>query len=250
MATSTDAAPQRAEDARAAPPPALPSPLSDAALAQSLGSGAFDGLLELDISNSDITVLPPAIGRLARLVKLNAGGCALSDLPAEIAQCRALEIAFFLGNHFRDIPRVLGSLPALRMLSFKSCRLAGAVDPEALAPSLQWLILSANALTAPPTEGAGDRLARVRKFMLAGNRLERAPDLTALPAVELLRVADNALPRSERAALAAAAASHASLAWLALGAPPPLEGTGDEGSSGGDAFGVRGGAARRLAWRD
>ena len=69
----------------------------------------------------------------------------LSDLPEAIVQLRNLRILFCLGCRFRSVPVVLGSLPSLYMLSFKSNQLV-TIPPAALAPTLQWLILTDNQL--------------------------------------------------------------------------------------------------------
>jgi Leucine-rich repeat (LRR) protein len=80
---------------------------------------------------------------------VNLGGNNLSSLPPELAQFQALKILFFANNQFQSIPTVLGSLPNLYMLSFKSNKLRW-IDAESLSTSIRWLILTDNQLTGEP----------------------------------------------------------------------------------------------------
>jgi hypothetical protein len=58
----------------------------------------------------------------------------LPDLPP------SLETLFLLGNRFEEVPTSVSRLPALRMLSFKDCRLRRIGVP--LPAPLKWLILT------------------------------------------------------------------------------------------------------------
>ena len=62
---------------------------------------------------------------------------------------QSLRILFGLGCSFKHVPPVVGALPSLYMLSFKSNQLT-TIAEGALAPSLQWLILTDNQLTVLP----------------------------------------------------------------------------------------------------
>ena len=102
------------------------------------------------MSRRGLDSLPDAIGTLRHLRKLNAAqNPRLCALPASIEHLTELRTLFFLGCGFERIPRALGRLPHLFMLSFKSNRLA-AIDEDALAPSLAWLILTDNRLCTLP----------------------------------------------------------------------------------------------------
>ncbi len=135
----------------------------------------------------------------------------MSSLPPSFAQLRELRTLFFLGCHFTDIPEVVGRLPTLFMLSFKSNRLT-TIAESALPSSLGWLILTDNALTSLPASLG--RLAHLRKLMLASNRLTVLPDLRALEQLELVRLSDNALPWDT--VVASGLLGLPRLAWLAL----------------------------------
>ena len=111
----------------------------------------------------------------------------LSDLPALPP---SLEILFLLGNEFEGVPASLEPLPALRMLSFKACKLT--LLDRRLPASLSWLILTENQLFQLP-EWLGE-LTAMRKLMLSNNRLASLPpSLASMGELELLRLANNRL---------------------------------------------------------
>ena len=96
-----------------------------------------------------------------------------------------------MGNKFESIPSVLRSLPQLYMLSFKSNRLTH-IPEDALAPTIEWLILTDNLLEELPASVGC--LNSLRKCKLTNNRLLALPDsLLQCRELELIRLADNRL---------------------------------------------------------
>ncbi|ELR23309.1 serine/threonine protein kinase [Acanthamoeba castellanii str. Neff] len=181
----------------------------EARLGRELAAGAFAGVTELDLANRGLASLPAALCTgLPGLTKLNMAGNALTTLPPEFERLTSLRTAFFLGNGFTTVPEVLGRLPALFMLSFKSCQLHD-VPEASLAPSLGWLILTDNQLTALPASLG--RLSHLRKLMLASNQLTTLPDMSGCVALELVRLSDNRLDAVPPGLLALPR-----LAWVAL----------------------------------
>ena len=81
--------------------------------------------------------------------KLDISLNSLTSLPPEIGSLASLRILFSLGNQFEEVPPVLRALPSLYMLSFKSNRLSRIAE-DALAPTLEWLILTDNLLPSLP----------------------------------------------------------------------------------------------------
>lgn len=189
---------------------------ADAALLAELSAAIARGATELDWSNRGLRSLPPGVGGLTRLEKFNLAGNFLEDLPDEFSQLASLRTLFFLNNRFARIPPVVGRLPNLFMLSFKSNRLE-AIAEDALPPSLGWLILTDNRLAALPA--ALGRLPRLRKLMLASNQLTALPDVSGLASLELVRLSDNRLREVPPGLLALPR-----LAWVALAGNlmPPL----------------------------
>ena len=143
----------------------------------------------LDLKRCSLSALPPAIVEFTRLKKLDLGFNGLTELPALPP---SLEILFLLANRFEAVPPQVSSLPSLRMLSFKSCRLK--VIDVPLPVSLKWLILTDNRLAELPHQ-LGE-LKEMRKLMLSNNRLGALPrSMAALTELELLRLANNRLRR-------------------------------------------------------
>ena len=192
-----------------------------ARLCRELSAGTLStSLTELSLKKAGLTTLPPQIGALAALRKLDVGFNALSTLPAEISNLASLRIFFALGNAFESIPTVMGALPSLYMMSFKSNRLTH-IPEEALAPSVEWLILTDNKLTALP-KSIG-KLAGLKKCMLSNNKLAALPDeIVQCRQLELIRLADNNLAALPDGFLALPA-----LAWLGLAGNPCCAGAGD-----------------------
>ena len=192
-----------------------------ARLCRELTAGTLStSLTELSLKKAGLTTLPPQIGALAALRKLDVGFNALSTLPGEISNLASLRIFFALGNAFETIPTVMGALPSLYMISFKSNKLTH-IPEEALAPSVEWLILTDNKLTALP-KSIG-KLAGLKKCMLSNNKLGSLPDqIVQCRQLELIRLADNNLAALPDGFLALPA-----LAWLGLAGNPCCAGAGD-----------------------
>lgn len=186
-----------------------------------LGDGPIK---EIDLSNCDLTEFPKELYIVKDTVEMiNLGGNSLSVLPDNISLFTKLRILFFANNKFEVVPDILGSLPNLYMLSFKS-NLLRAIPEQSLSPSVGWLILTDNQLVELP-ESIGLKLPKLKKFMLAGNKLSRLPDsLAHCKELELIRLAGNqfstlpvwlftSLPR---------------LSWCAMAGNPIFSSTDDE----------------------
>jgi Leucine-rich repeat (LRR) protein len=105
-------------------------------------------LTKVDLSNCNLTEFPLDLLLPCKdtLEMINFGGNSLSSLPEEIAEFRKLRILFFAQNKFNHIPDILGSLPSLYMLSFKS-NIVERVSATSLSPSIRWLILTDNKIS-------------------------------------------------------------------------------------------------------
>jgi Leucine-rich repeat (LRR) protein len=131
-------------------------------------------LARVDLSNCDLTSIPPEVFQLADcLQELNLGGNKLSSLPDSMIALQKLRILFFAQNNFTSIPTVLGKLSALYMLSFKSNQLQ-IIEDASLSPSICWLILTDNKISELPSSIG--KLLGLRKLMLAGNDISHLND--------------------------------------------------------------------------
>ena len=128
----------------------------------------FDTLETLDLSNNQLSSLPKDISRLHKLKVAFFSDCNFTTFPAELAQCRSLEMIAFKNNHMTMIP------------------------PHSFPRKLRWLILTNNRITSlPSTIGQCHRL---QKCMLAGNSLESLPvEMAYCRKLGLLRLSSNNL---------------------------------------------------------
>ena len=151
------------------------------------------------------------------ITKLDLFRCNLSFLPKVLPEiCPQLKILFLMENKFTQMPAVLGSIPRLEMISFKSNALR-TIHPDALQPQLRWLILTNNQLESiPSTIG---RCTRLQKLMLAGNQLKTLPQsIEKCVKLELVRLSSNQLEEAPSSSVL----SIPSLSWIALSDNPFL----------------------------
>ena len=71
----------------------------------------------LILTENQLSILPPAIGRCTRLQKLMLTGNWLHTLPEDLAGCSGLEMARLAANRFEAVPAVLKTLPQLAWLA-------------------------------------------------------------------------------------------------------------------------------------
>lgn len=182
-------------------------------LQSGLASGRLAGCTSLKLSDG-LTEFPQAILALAdSLTFLNLSDNHLSELPPEFSQLTQLKIVFFNNNNFEAFPTVLAQCPQLSMVSFKNNRIK-TIEPQALSPTVRWLILTNNQLTALPTTIG--QLSKLQKLMLAGNQLSSIPSALAnCQNLELIRLSANRL-----AALPTWLLSMPRIAWLAYAGNP------------------------------
>lgn len=157
---------------------------------QALDDCRGSGGKKLNLVGFRLQSLPEKIYEFCDTLELlNMGDNDLDTLPQDFHRFGRLRILFFANNKFQSLPIVLGLLPSLFMLSFKS-NLVQEVPPESLAPSVEWLILTDNQIhTLPPTIGM---LKNLKKCMLSGNQLTALPfEMAKCVHLELLRISSN-----------------------------------------------------------
>ena len=147
-------------------------------------------MLRLDLTNRTLESVPDEVFAHAdTLEELDLSRNRLTTLPPRMVELRKLKRLFCSGNPFERVPEVLGQLPALEMIGFKSCALIN-VPAASLPPRLRWLILTDNRLTSLPEELGN--CTRLQKVALAGNRLTSLPSsFSNLTSLELLRISAN-----------------------------------------------------------
>ena len=180
---------------------------------EQLRRGECQGATRLKLSEQ-LTEFPEEIYSLADTLEvLDLSGNQLTDLPSDFFRLTKLKILFGSNNPFTHVPEVLGEMPELEMIGFKSCQIK-TVSEQCLPAKTRWLILTDNRIETLPN-GIG-RLERLEKLMLAGNRLRALPDSFAqLHRLKLLRLAANQLQAFPDVLL-----TLPQLAWLAFSGNP------------------------------
>jgi internalin A len=146
-----------------------------------------DGATLLDLSDLELTTLPPEIGSLATLKALYLQRNELSALPSEIGSLTALHTLDLGDNQLSVFPAEIGSLTALQTLDLSDNQFS--VFPAEInsLTVLLTLDLSGNELSVLPAEIGS--LAALQAFYLQGNQLSVVPaeigSLTALQALDL-----------------------------------------------------------------
>ncbi|UWZ96847.1 leucine-rich repeat-containing protein kinase family protein [Vibrio splendidus] len=180
---------------------------------EQLKSGQLNGIKRLKLSEG-LTDFPLEILELADSLEiLDLSGNQLSELPQELTQLTNLRIIFASNNLFTHLPDVLGSLPELEMVGFKTNQIK-TVSEESLPAQLRWLILTDNAIEVLPNS-LGER-PRLQKLALAGNQLRALPEsMEKLSNLELVRLSANQLTEFPEFLI-----KLPKLAWLAFAGNP------------------------------
>ncbi|TKF06998.1 leucine-rich repeat-containing protein kinase family protein [Vibrio kanaloae] len=180
---------------------------------EQLKSGQLNGIKRLQLSDG-LTEFPLEILELADSLEiLDLSGNQLSDLPVELSQLTNLRIIFASNNLFTHLPDVLGTLPKLEMVGFKTNQIK-TVSEQSLPTQLRWLILTDNEIEALPIS-LGER-PRLQKLALAGNKISVLPDsMENLSNLELVRLSANQLTEFPEFLI-----KLPKLAWLAFAGNP------------------------------
>ena len=124
-----------------------------------------------DLSNRELTALPPEIAQLTNLRELRLDGNRLTVLPREIGQLTGLEALGLGGNQLTVLPPEIGQLTNLKGLAPAHNQLTTLPPEIGQLTSLRRLALDGNRLTTLPRELA-DLLSGGLELGLAGNPLQ------------------------------------------------------------------------------
>jgi hypothetical protein len=173
-------------------------------------------LVDLQLSNNEITALPEAFGHLKRLERLGVAGnrlralpesignCAkleglwahgnlLGSLPATIEKCEWMRNLMLAGNRLRSLPDGIGKLDALEELSVPGNRLEAIPETVEECVSLRVLDLHGNRVRSLPA-ALGTKCRALEDIQAQGNRLTSLPEsLCEARRLKRLNVAENEL---------------------------------------------------------
>jgi internalin A len=118
-------------------------------------------LTELNLSNNQLTTLPPGIGRLTALTDLYLSRNQLTSLPPEIGQFTALKALFLSRNQPTSLPPEIGRLTVLMGLFFSGNQLTSLPPETGQLTALTELFLHGNSALAIPDSVLGPTLIEV-----------------------------------------------------------------------------------------
>jgi Leucine-rich repeat (LRR) protein/GTPase SAR1 family protein len=149
-------------------------------------------LRELDLRDNQLTELPPEIGQLTNLRKLNLGENQLTELPPEIGQLTNLRELRIGENQLTELPPEIAQLTNLRKLNLGENQLTELPPEIILLANLRELNLDGNQLTELRPEIA--QLTKLRELNVGGNQLTTLPpEITQLTKLRELNLDGNQL---------------------------------------------------------
>lgn len=105
------------------------------------------------LSNNRIGELPPEIGNLVKLKRLNLKNNNLSTLPLEIGKLEASETLLLSENYIESLPSTIGNLKQLRYLDISRNMLTSLPNSIRELSKLQYLDVRKNPLVETGVEG-------------------------------------------------------------------------------------------------
>ncbi len=120
-------------------------------LLQIIKEVARDNTKQLDLSNNQLSTLPPEISQLSNLTWLDLSNNQLSSLPPEFGQLSNLTWLDFSNNQLSSLPPEFGQLSKLRELSLSNNRLSSLPPEISQLSKLTWLFLNNNPQLTSPT---------------------------------------------------------------------------------------------------
>jgi len=154
--------------------------------------GQLCSLTRLDLEHNELTTFPPEIGGLTALRALIAVGNQLTNLPKEIGRLTRLTTLSVHSNCISHLPCEIGNLSCLCLLFASYNRLSCLPPQIGLLPSLQQFSVGHNQLTEIPEEIG--KLTNLRDLFAHNNSLTKLPETIGnLKSLVQFDLADNCL---------------------------------------------------------
>ncbi len=135
--------------------------------------GKLSQLNMLSLYGNLLTIIPSDIGKLSQLTHLGLSRNRLTTLPSEIGHCSKLTWLHLYKNQLATIPSEIGKLSQLKMLHLEQNRLTSLPPQIGNLSQLTELYLEENRLTSLPPEIGN--LSQLYCFKLSGNWLTTLP---------------------------------------------------------------------------
>ena len=154
--------------------------------------GQVKSLTRLDLRDIALNHLPSEIGQLQNLRYLDLSNLGLRALPAEIGQLQKLETLILSGNRLRELPPEIGQLKELKRLDLWGNDLRVLPPEFRELQKLNTLNLGDNRFEHWPPETTA--LNRLEKLNLSHNRVEFVPeDVQSLDQLKFLYLRQSGL---------------------------------------------------------
>ncbi|QLE54960.1 COR domain-containing protein [Nostoc sp. TCL26-01] len=166
--------------------------MSNQELLQIIEQAARDNVTELDLSNKELTTLPPEIGQLSQMRSLDLRFNQLSSLLPEFGQLTNLQSLDLRSNQLSSLPPEFGQLTNLQSLDLRSNQLRTLPPEFGQLTNLQSLYLSSNQLSSLPPEFG--QLTNLQSLYLSSNPLSSLPlEIVQLTKLQSLYLSSNQL---------------------------------------------------------
>jgi small GTP-binding protein len=170
--------------------------MTEAELIQIIKQAAKDEVTELDLSNNQISSLPPEIVQLTNLQSLNIFRNQISSLPPEIVQLTNLQFLNISFNQISSLPREIGQLTNLQSLNISRNQISSLPREIGQLTNLQSLYISGNQFSSLPREIG--QLTNLQILYIFINQISSLPpeivQLTNLQSLNIFRNQISSLP--------------------------------------------------------
>ncbi|MGF1933939.1 MAG: COR domain-containing protein [Nostoc sp. ChiQUE02] len=165
-------------------------------LLQIIEQAAKEKATELDLSNNQLSSLPPEICQLTQLTELDLRNNQLSSLPPEICQLTSLKLLSLYNNQLSSLPLEFGQLSQLTKLYLHNNQISRLPSEFSQLTNMEVLSLNDNQLSSLPLEIC--QLTSLKVLSLYNNQLSSLPleicQLSNLTKLSLLNNQLSSLP--------------------------------------------------------
>jgi small GTP-binding protein len=167
--------------------------MTEAELIQIIKQAAKDEVTELDLSNNQISSLPPEIVQLTNLQTLDISDNQISSLPPEIVQLTNLQFLNISDNQISSLPPEIVQLTNLQSLDIGGNQIRSLPREIFQLTNLQSLNIGGNQISSLPPEIV--QLTNLQSLNIGGNQISSLPrEIVQLTNLQSLDLRNNPVP--------------------------------------------------------